>query len=245
MIKRTILNKSIDELEKILQREYLRLSDRLRSYLLEIYVIILGEEGNPLHSHLYQFNRYYEMLNKIQTELTNLGIQENRIFDDRLTQLYKDNCEIIGKQFNLANDIRTKDLISIVKTDWVGDGMNYSDRIWKDKRALAQTIQEELSECVSLGKSPDKFTKVLMERFNVSYNNARRLARTEMAHIYNQSTLDKYRQAGISRVQILEAEDEHTCEECRKLNKKIYPINTVPQLPIHPNCRGTYLAVIE
>ena len=185
------------------------------------------------------------MLNKVQSELASLGVKENRLFDERLVKLYKDNCEIIGKQFSLANDIRTKDVLSIVKTDWVGDGENYSDRIWKDKRRLAETIQEELTECVSLGKSPDKFTKVLMERFNVSYNNARRLARTEMAHVYNQSTLDKYRQAGVDKVQILETDDARTCEECRKLNKKIYPIDTVPLLPIHPQCRGTYLAVIK
>ena len=244
MIKRTLLNKSIDELEKILQSEYLRLSDKLVSYLLDLYVQIIAEEV-PLHSHLYSFNKYYEMLNKVQSELASLGVKENRLFDERLVKLYKDNCEIIGKQFSLANDIRTKDVLSIVKTDWVGDGENYSDRIWKDKRRLAETIQEELTECVSLGKSPDKFTKVLMERFNVSYNNARRLARTEMAHVYNQSTLDKYRQAGVDRVQILETDDAHTCEECRKLNKKIFPINEVPLLPIHPQCRGVYLAVIE
>ena len=245
MIKRTILKSSIDELETILKKEYLRLSDKLVSYLLDLYISILGEDGKPLHSHLYQYNKYYEMLNKVQNELMQLGLKENRIFDDRLINLYEENCKILNKQFNLAIDIRTKDVLSIVKTDWVGDGANYSDRIWKDKRRLAETIQEELVECVSLGKSPDKFTKVLMERFNVSYNNARRLARTEMAHVYNQSTLDKYKQAGITEVQILETIDEHTCEECRKLDKKIYPIDTVPQLPVHPNCRGTYLAVIK
>ncbi len=244
MIKRTLLNKSIDELETILQSEYLKLSDKLVSYLLDLYVQIIAEEV-PLHSHLYSFNKYYEMLNKVQSELASLGIKENKLFDERLVKLYKDNCLEIGKQFHLGTDIRTRDVLSIVKTDWVGDGQNYSDRIWKDKRRLAETIQEELTECVSLGKSPDKFTKVLMERFNVSYNNARRLARTEMAHVYNQSTLDKYRQAGIDKVQILEADDARTCEECRKLNKLIFPINEVPLLPIHPNCRGTYLAVIE
>lgn len=244
-MKRKILNKSIDELEKILQKEYLRLSDKLMSYLLNLYIDIIDEGDTPLHSHLYQYNKYYEMLNKVQDELTKLGIKENRIFDDRLVHLYEDNCKIIEDQFNLANDIRQKDVLSIVKTDWVGDGSNYSDRIWKDKRRLAETIQEEVTECVATGKSPEKFTKVLMERFNVSYNNARRLARTEMAHVYNQSTLDKYKEAGITRVQILETDDAHTCEECRKLNKKIFPINEVPELPIHPNCRGTYLAVID
>ena len=117
MIKKTILNKSIDELETILQKEYLRLSDKLMSYLLELYISILGEDGKPLHSHLYQFNKYYDMLNKVQDELLQLGIRENRIFDDRLVNLYKENCRILEKQFNLATDIRTKDVLSIVKTD--------------------------------------------------------------------------------------------------------------------------------
>ena len=77
-MKRTLLNRSIDELETILQREYLKLSDKLMSYLLELYVSILGEGGVPLHSHLYQFNKYYEMLNKVQDELMKLGLRENK-----------------------------------------------------------------------------------------------------------------------------------------------------------------------
>lgn len=214
------------------------------SYLMDLYISIL-DEGVPLHSHLYQFNRYYEMVNKIQTELTTLGIRENRLFDERLTKLYQDNIELLGEQLDLSSYVRTQDLLNLVKRDWVGDGMNYSDRIWKDKRQLANVLQEEIVECVVTGKSPDKAKKILMEKFDVSYHNADRLIRTEMAHVYNQSTLDKYKQAGITEVQILETDDEHTCEECRKLNKKIFPINEVPLLPIHPNCRGTYLAVIK
>lgn len=244
-MKRTILDSSIDEINKVLQKEYLKLSDTLLNYLMDIYITILGEDGKPLKSHLYQYNRYYEMLNKIQQELSKLGVKENRIFDDRLVDLYRKNSEIIGKQFNLGSNLRTNDILSIVKTDWVGDGSNYSDRIWNDKRKLAQTLQEELIECVGTGSSPDKMKKRLMERFNVSYHNADRLARTELAHVYNQSTLDRYVQAGVNKVKILETDDEHTCEECRKLNKKIFPIATVPKLPIHPNCRGTYTAVIE
>ena len=244
-MKRTILDSSIDEINKVLQKEYLKLSDTLLNYLMDIYITILGEDGKPLKSHLYQYNRYYEMLNKIQQELSKLGVKENRIFDDRLVDLYRKNSEIIGEQFNLGSNLRTNDILSIVKTDWVGDGSNYSDRIWKDKRKLAQTLQEELIECVGTGSSPDKMKKRLMERFNVSYHNADRLARTELAHVYNQSTLDRYVQAGVNKVKILETDDEHTCEECRKLNKKIFPIATVPKLPIHPSCRGTYTAVIE
>lgn len=123
--------------------------------------------------------------------------------------------------------------------------MNYSDRIWKDKQQLAATLQEELIECVATGKSPDKMTKRLMERFDVSYSNAKRLAVTELAHTYNESTLNKFIQAGVSNVKILGTNDDKECEVCKSYQKKIYPITSCPVLPIHPNCRCTYLAVVD
>lgn len=116
-MKRNLLNKSIDEINKVLQQEYLKLSDKLIGYLLEIYVQILDEGGNPLHSHLYQYNRYYDMLNKIQNELAQLGIVEKRIFDERLTDLYLKNTEVIGEQFNLGTYINKAEVQNIIRRD--------------------------------------------------------------------------------------------------------------------------------
>ena len=85
-----------------------------------------------------------------------------------------------------------------------------------------------------------------MERFNVSYNNARRLARTEMSHIYNQSTLDKYKQAGVTKVKILTAKHgDHVCDVCESYEGKIYPIDKVPKIPCSDcteQCGCTYMA---
>lgn len=244
-LSRKLLEVSVDELERILLREYQKLSDKLMSYITDLYISITDPNGVPLNSKLYQYNKYYDLLNKIQEEMTKLGLKENKTFDKKLVELYEKNTQILDKQFNLASNLRSEDVLAICKEDWVGDGMNFSDRIWKDKQALAATLQEELVECVATGKSVDRMTKVLMERFDVSYNNARRLARTELQRVYNQSCLDKYKRMGIEKVQISEADDSRTCEECRALNKQIFPLNEAPMLPIHPNCRGTYLAVIE
>ena len=106
-------------------------------------------------------------------------------------------------------------------------------------------LQEELVESVATGKSVDRVTKGIMDKLNVSYNNARRLARTELSHTYNQSTLNRYIEAGITDVQILTVEDDHTCEECKAMHKKIFPITDAPLIPIHPNCRCVYQAVIK
>lgn len=83
-----------------------------------------------------------------------------------------------------------------------------------------------------------------MERFDVSYNNAKRLAITEMAHTYNESTLNKYIQAGVTKVKILN-NDENVCEICKGYKNKIYPINSCPMIPAHPYCKCTYTAVVE
>lgn len=128
-MKRNLLNLSIDEINKILKKEYLKLSDKLISYLMELYVQIIAEGTDALHSHLYSYNRYYDMVNKIQEELAKLGIKENRIFDERLTELYLKNSEVIGEQFHLGTYINKSEIINIIKRDWVGDSMNYSDRI--------------------------------------------------------------------------------------------------------------------
>lgn len=117
MMKRTLLDKSIDEINKVLQQEYLKLSDKLIGYLLELYVQILGEDGKPLHSHLYQYNRYYEMLGKIQQELASFGIKEKKIFDTRLTDLYLKNSEVIGEQFNLGTYINKAEVENIIRRD--------------------------------------------------------------------------------------------------------------------------------
>ena len=117
MMKRTLLDKSIDEINKVLQQEYLKLSDKLIGYLLELYVQILGEDGKPLHSHLYQYNRYYEMLGKIQQELASFGIKEKKIFDTRLTDLYLKNSEVIGEQFNLGTYINRAEVENIIRRD--------------------------------------------------------------------------------------------------------------------------------
>ena len=82
-----------------------------------------------------------------------------------------------------------------------------------------------------------------MNDFGVSFHNAQTLARTELAHIQNQSTLDKYKQAGVSEVRILV--DEGCCENCESHKNQVYPIDSAPVLPEHPNCKCTYLAVIN
>ena len=85
-----------------------------------------------------------------------------------------------------------------------------------------------------------------MDDFNVGYNQANRIARTELSYIQNKSTLDKYEQAGIKKYKILanQADDE----VCGGLDGKEFYLHEaqvgVNFPPIHPNCKCAILAVL-
>ena len=83
-----------------------------------------------------------------------------------------------------------------------------------------------------------------MHTFSVKYHEAERLARTELTHIQNQSTLDSYIQAGVEKVRILPCDDSRTCELCHSYEGKEFDIRKVPILPLHVNCRCAFVAVI-
>ena len=85
--------------------------------------------------------------------------------------------------------------------------------------------------------------KKLMEDFNSKFYEADRLIRTEASHAYNSAALESYKQAGCTKVEYL-AEDD-CCEECEPYSGQVYLIEDAPTIPVHPNCRCTYLPILE
>ena len=60
---------------KELRKIYKVATDRIAERLLKTYNEIC-EEGTPLVSKLYQYNRYYRLLKELQNILIDLGVQE-------------------------------------------------------------------------------------------------------------------------------------------------------------------------
>jgi len=209
----------------------------------KLYLEVLETtDGQILVSHLYQFNRYYELLNKITEELRKLGHLQTNIFRNAFENMYIKNQAIIGASFHLNSEINYDEVEKAINDIWVNDGQNWSDRIWNDKAKLTEELREGLIDCLATGASPDKLTKRIMDSFGVSFHNAQTLARTELAHIQNASTINKYKKIGITKVKVLV--DTNCCEECTELKNTEFPIDQVPILPVHPNCKCTYMAVI-
>ena len=206
-------------------------------------------EENPTRSTLYEYKKYYEFRNKLIAQLDSLGVKINSSMTSNLENTYKkvqSNVNNLLPNAKEVPDVPLKKVTEVISKDWVGDGKNYSMRIWKDKDRLLGAIEEGLNECLVRGDSKDKFVEQLMNDFNTGYYNANRLARTEIIRTMNQSTLDRYNQAGITKVKVVAPIDERTCDRCRKLNGKIFDIDKIKtsDYMLHPNCRATIVPLL-
>ena len=231
--RKYLLDQAIDHINEELKRCYKYSYDRVASAIEKIYLEIMEDnDGKILVSHLYQYNRYFEILNKINIELRKLGLKEEVFMKDELQRVYIQNQATINASFNLSSEINYKEVEEAINRIWVDDGKNWSDRIWADKEKLTERLRENIIDCFASGASPSKLTKSLMDSFSVSYHNAQTLCRTELAHIQNVSTLDTYKKDGITNVRVLV--DKNCCEECNKHIGQTYPIDVAPVLPEHP-----------
>ena len=128
---------------------------------------------------------------------------------------------------------------------WCADGVSWSSRVWKNTALLQQELNDNLIECPLAGRKTSELKKLLQERFNVSYNRADSIVRTEMAHIQTQAAKQRYADAGLEEVEVWADKDERRCDVCGKLHKKRFPVNAKMPIPAHPNCRCCILPVVE
>lgn len=243
-----LMDNAIKDVEKQLSKQYKATAKRLIDQLEILYKEIEAQPQNVSINHRYIYDRYIKMIQNINKELKKLGAEEQIIIKDRLMNLYTDNATRIGKQFGLATSINQRAVEKAVLQTWIGKA-NFSKRIWNNQAKLATILQKGIVDCIASGRPTDELTKELMDGMHVGYSNASRLARTEVAHVYNSSTIDRYREAGVKQVRVLAAADERTCPICKEHDGKIVDINKVvygENIPcFHSNCRCCCCAVIE
>ena len=246
-----IYNESLKKAEQELGIQYLRLAEKTKKDLLLLYTDIQdqrlkGEE--VLVSHLYKFDKYYELLNNLNQNLNSLGLKEIAIYNDNLDQLYKANFELLGKSYNFSGFLNDQQVEKAINAIWCKDGKHWSNRVWNNKKKLQEIIQNGIIDCVAAGKPKEQMITRLMKDMSSGYSQADRIARTELSYVQNQSTIDRYKQAGFTKYQYLTADD--CCSEiCSEKDGQIFNIDeavvgeNIP--PLHPNCRCSILAVIE
>lgn len=160
-----------------------------------------------------------------------------KVFEDTLGATMED----LGKS-ELFKALNTEDLMKVVlNSEWSGN--SYSKRIWNNTNRLAAQVQSQIESLVAIGKNPDEIKAELMRTFNSSYSAADRLVRTEASYVYNTAAIEGYKEAGCQEVEFLAEAD--CCDECKQYRGKKFGIDQVPMIPIHPNCRCTYIPIVD
>lgn len=240
----TLLDKSVDELTKRLGKSYVDSAKRIRREIEKIYIKITDADGNVNVNDLYQYNRYYSYLSMLNKELDLMGKHQILLYQNAFEKLYKDNGHLLTEQFGFKPFLDTAVADKATQQVWCADGKLWSARVWKNTDKLKTELARTLVDSVAMGRPMEETAKEIASRLTVSFSRARTLANTEMAHIQNYATLDRYRQAGVEEYEVLVEPD--ACDDCQELNGQTFKTSMVePIIPLHPNCRCCILPVLE
>lgn len=237
------------QIERILRKYYRTAAQGVIDDFITTHTKVLSAIENgvqPTPADLYKLDSYWQMQSQLDVRLKALNEREQRHLLRNFKKEYWDvynELDIDGLQ--LFSTIDDNAVTQVINAIWCADGKSWSQRIWQNTALLKETLNEELIRCVTTGKNPSYLKKVLQDRFNVAFNNADMLVRTELAHIQTQAAKQRYRDYGIQQVEVLADKDERQCEHCGKLHGKRYSINDVMPVPAHPRCRCCMIPVID
>lgn len=237
------------EIERQIRKYYSKLSKQVIAEYENLYNQVLlkkaaGEAISP--ATLYQMDKYWSMQQQIRRKMQSVGAHFQSMLSKVFEVVYKDSYNAINLQGLTA--FRTIDegaVQQVLNNIWTADGKSWSERIWNNMTLLQETLEEGLVECVATGKKTSDLKKVLQEKFNVSYNRADTLVRTEMAHVQTEAAKQRYTDYGIEQVEIWADPDERTCPICSKLHRKKYPVGAHVPIPAHPRCRCCIVPVVK
>jgi SPP1 gp7 family putative phage head morphogenesis protein len=113
---------------------------------------------------------------------------------------------------------------------------------------LREKLTEVIDTSIDEGWSTDETSDSIQEILGVEASRGDRIARTEIARAMFYGRMDRIRQGGYTMVRWKTApdrEDVEACDDCKALDRLVFPIDDFPEQPLHPNCRCTCSPVLS
>lgn len=238
-LREEIFNRQVRVAETQIAKELRRLEAKTANDVKALYAFLTSGNDNILISDVFKYQQYYTLLNSLQENLLATGNKEISILEKSMRDLYITNTQLVADEISFNIPVDEEKIIKAIRSQWVGDGKIYSDRIWGNNSVLRERIQSGLIDALIRGDSVDKVAGMLERDFDVSYRNAQRLVRTELSYIQNKSAADGYEEAGYTYYEFSNVGDDDVCDGlCEELNGKIFPFSEATPgenfPPIHP-----------
>lgn len=241
-------NRSAAATDKKLAELYKKTGEQIVKDIKKLYANLDVPEDEIRINDLYKNNQFYELLGKINKQLTKLGEDEIKINNKTLLGMYNKTSKMVSNQAGFSVGFEDGAQAAIDKI-WCPDGKHWSSRVWKNKSVMQAQLEQGITDCVARGLSKEKIITEITEKVNKDRYKASRLVRTELTYVQNAAAADTYEKAGCKKYEYCAALDNRTSEECKKLNgQQFYFAEAVVGEnfpPMHANCRCTIVPVFD
>lgn len=194
-------------------------------------------------------NRLQALLLQMQQEAELLYQQYNDGVTSHLNKSYADRfyhtAYEIAKGSRVGHNLAKLDdrkIEVILKKPWAQDGTAFSDRIWKNKEKLVNTLHTELTQHVIRGTDPYKAVRIISKKMDVNLKQAATLVYTESAALTATAQAECFKELDVEEFEIVATLDSLTSDICREMDGKHFLMKeyavgmTAP--PFHCNCRS-------
>ena len=176
------------------------------------------------------------------------AVEQNKLTEclaDTWKQDYYHTAYEMQKGFQVGFDVAQVDnrrVTKLLDKPWTADQMTFSDRIWKSKAQLLDSVSTELTQMCILGKSPDEAINNIAKRMHVAKSQAGRLVMTENAYFGSAAQKQCYQDLDVEQYQIVATLDSRTSDICRHFDGKVFDMKDyepgVTAPPFHVYCRS-------
>ena len=201
----------------------------------------------------YQSAKYIELIKSLNNRLQELGIAQDKQLTEELVKFAKEIQNKVGLDIGIPGNANLFSTEPIVKTIWAPDKKDFSARIWTNNNLVKEALTEGIADVIIRGKGEEAIISELLPLVKTTcstgLSRATTLARTELAFVRANQTLESYRKAGIKEYIFKNTDDKDTCDICHDYNDKHFLVKDAvigenfP--PMHPNCRGWTIPVFK
>ena len=207
----------------------------------------------PVRESIYKLNRLEGLQTSIVLQQLKIGAIEQAKFREHFEKQALKYANYAAEQLGFGTNfyrIDSEMLQVVIGNPWC-NGKDFSERIWANREALAQTLQNEIANGLIRGEDYKTMSRILQQKFeNTSQKQAERLVFTEDTYLSNEAKIRPFeRNAAYTHYEYLCVEDHRTCETCRALSGQTFEISKrnagLNFPPMHPWCRCTVMPVVE
>lgn len=207
----------------------------------------------PVRESIYKLNRLEGLQTSIVLQQLKIGAIEQSKFREHFEKQVLKYANYAAEKLGFGTNfyrIDSEMLQVVIGNPWC-NGKDFSERIWANREALAQTLQNEIANGLIRGEDYKTMSRILQQKFeNTSQKQAERLVFTEDTYLSNEAKIRPFeRNAAYTHYEYLCVEDHRTCETCRALSGQTFEISKrnagLNFPPMHPWCRCTVMPVVE